>query len=70
MEYQDFASKIFCLTVRKTFVGESFAVAIISAAEKVWRRGGGVSRFSVENFISPSAGNFRRGNLYCCIFFR
>ena len=30
------------------------------------KRGGGVSRFSVENFLSHSAENFRRGILYCC----
>ena len=28
-EYQDFPSKISCLTVRKIFVGESFTVALI-----------------------------------------
>ena len=30
---------------------------------------GGVSRFSVENFSSHSAENFRGGILYCCIDF-
>ena len=30
------------------------------------RGGGGVSRFSVENFLSHSAEIFRRGILYCC----
>ena len=64
-EYQDFPSK----TVPKFFVGESFTVALISGTEKIWRRGG-VSRFSVENFLSHSAENFRRGILYCCISFR
>ena len=64
-EYQDFP-KIFCLTVPKISVGESFTVAIISGIEKVWIREGGVSRFSVENFLSHSAENFRRGILYCC----
>ena len=44
----------------KTSVGESFTVAIISGIEKVWIRGGGggVSRFSVENFLSHSAEKF------------
>ena len=64
--YQDFPSKFFCLTVPKISVGESFIVAIISAMEKVWIREGGVSRFSVENFLSHSAENFRRGILYYC----
>ena len=59
-EYQDFLSKIFCLTVPKIFVGESFTVALISGSEKVWIGGGGVSRFSVENFLSHSAENLRR----------
>ncbi len=69
--YQDFPSKIFCLTVpTKISAGESFIVASISGIEKVWRRGGGVSRFSVENFLSHSADeNFRRRILYCCINF-
>ena len=31
--------------------------------------GGGVPKFSVENFLSHSAENFRRGMLYCCINF-
>ena len=65
-EYQDFTSKIFCLTVRKTFVGEFFTVAIIAGTEKVWI-GEGVSRFSVENFMSHSDEKFLRGILYCCI---
>ena len=30
---------------------------------------GGVSRFSVEKFLSHSAENFRRGIVYCCINF-
>ena len=33
------------------------------------KREGGVSRFSVENFLSHSAENFRREILYCCINF-
>ena len=33
------------------------------------KRGGGVSRFSVENFSSHSEENFRGGILYCCINF-
>ena len=67
--YQDFPSKVFCLTVPKISVGESFTVAIISGIEKVWIREGGASRFSVENVLSHSAENFRRGILYCCTNF-
>ena len=53
----------------KNFVGEPFSVSLLSGTEKVWIRGGGgggVSRFSVENFLSHSAEKFRRGILYCC----
>ena len=53
----------------KIFVGESFNVALFSGIEKVGIRGGGVSRFSVESFLSHSAENFCRGILYCCINF-
>ena len=40
-EYQDFPSKIFCLTEPKIFVGESFTVALSSGSEKVWIGGEG-----------------------------
>ena len=63
-----FSVKIFCLTVLKISVGESFIAALISGTEKVWGRGGGgVSRFSVETFLSHSAEHFRRGILYSSI---
>ena len=68
-EYQGFPSGYFCPTVPKIFVGESFAVASISGIAKVWIRGVGVSRFSVENFSSHSAEIFRAGIHYCCINF-
>ena len=45
----------------KISVGESFTVALISGTEKVWiRGGGGVSRYSVENFLSHSPEKVRR----------
>ena len=59
--YQDFPSKIFCLTVPKFSVVESFTVVLISGSEKVYGQEGGgwvgvgISRFSVENFLSYSA---------------
>ena len=66
-EYQDFSSKIFCLTMLKNFVGESFTVALTSGTEKVWRRGGGGYQDFPSNFFLPhSAEKFRRGILYCC----
>ena len=33
------------------------------------KKGGGVSRYSVENFLSHTAEIFRRGILYCCTIF-
>ena len=40
-EYQDFPSKIICLTLRKFSVGESFTVAVISGSEKIYGQEGG-----------------------------
>ena len=64
-----FYLEFFCLTVSKNSVGESFTNALFSDIEKVWIRagGGGVSRFSVENFLSPRVEKFRRRILYCFI---
>ena len=64
-EYQDFPSKITCLTVPKLSGGESFAIALISGIKKVWIRKGVVSRFSIEIYLSHSAEKFRRGTLWC-----
>ena len=50
--HQDFPSKIFCLTVPKNFVGQSFSVAIISGIEKVWIRRGGIKIFRRKFFVS------------------
>ena len=68
--YQDFPSKIFCLTVLKTFVEEPF-VSLYSGTENVWIGGGGclLSRFSVLKTLSHCAEIFRRGILSCCINF-
>ena len=51
-EYQDFPSKVFCLTVPKTSVGESFTVAVISGIKKLWIRGGGYQDFPSTFFVS------------------
>ena len=40
-EYQDFPSKLFCLTLPKVSVGKPFSVSLISGIGKVWKRGGG-----------------------------
>ena len=64
---QDFLSNFFCLTVPKKFVGESFSVSENFWYRKIlWMRGGGgwggrrqgVSKNSVEFYLSHSAKNF------------
>ena len=65
-KYKDFRRKIFWLTVPKNAVGEDFSLSINSGIEKIWMIGWGlvgVSRFSVENFLSHSAEKFRRATL-------
>ena len=70
-EFQDFPSKFFCLSVPKNSVGESFSVSFFSGIEKNWTRGGGgVSRFSVEIFLSLSAKKIPLGNLLVFHYFR
>ena len=68
MEYQYSLSKFFCLTMPKIFVGEPFCAVFqkYSGSEKVYGKKG-VSRFSVESFLSHSAIKFRRGTLMCCV---
>ena len=60
VEHQDFLSKCFCLTVPKTFAGETFCAVFqkISGSEIFKEKRGGVSRFSVETFLSHSAKLF------------
>ena len=43
--YQDFPSKVFCLTVPKIFVGEPFSVSLISGVEKICASEGYVTIF-------------------------
>ena len=61
-EESRFPSKIFCLTVPKNFVGEPFSLSLVSCIRKTWMSGWevGVAVFSIENFLSHSAENFRR----------
>ena len=63
-----FSSSFFCLPVRKYFVEQPFCAAFhkISGSENVYGSEGGVSRVSVETFLSHSVETFRRGILYCC----
>ena len=66
MEYQDFPSKTFCLTVTRNFVGKHFSVSLLSGAEKDWiREGLGSMKIFFRNFSSHSAEDFCRETLYC-----
>ena len=51
-EYQDFPSKIFCLTVPKNFVGQPFSVSLISGIEKTLCFRGLCHDFASEKFFS------------------
>ncbi len=51
-EYQDFPSKIFCLTVPKKFVGEPLSVSLISGIEKIYASEGYVRIFRPIFFVS------------------
>ena len=70
-EYQDFPSKFFCLRLPKNFVEEPFCAVFqkFSGSEKVYGAEGmgRVSSFSVENFLSLSAEDFRKGTLVSCV---
>ena len=58
----DFPSKFFCLTVPRIFVGEPFCAVFhkIFGIEKVYaQEWDGVPRFSVDNFLSHGAEEFR-----------
>ena len=61
--------QIFCLTVPKSFVGESFTVALISGTEKVWIKEGGSIKIFRQIFFVSKCRNFRRGIFYSCIIF-
>ncbi len=48
-----YSVEVFCFTVPKNFVWESFTVAIVSGTENIWIRGGGGYRdFPSEFFVS------------------
>ena len=54
-EVSRFPSKIFCLTVSKSAVGEPFSLSSISGIEKVWMRecrGRSVKLFRRKFFVS------------------
>ena len=66
VEYQDFPTKIFCLTVPKNFVGEPFSVSLISGIKKFYASEGYVKIFR-RKFLSHSTETFRRGTLLCYV---
>ena len=53
-EYQDFPSKIFCLTVPKISVGETFRASLFSGTKKVYELEGGegIKIFRPNIFVS------------------
>ena len=67
MEYQDFPSKTFGLTVLRNFVGKPFSVSLLSVAEEVWMREGGVSCFLSTIFCLTVPKNFV-GEPFCAVF--
>ena len=70
MGYQDFESKLFCNTTPKTLARYPCVLCFnkLPVAKKIMdKREGGISRFSVENFLSHNAENFRKGTI-CVVF--
>ena len=67
-EYQNFPSKIFCLTVPENFVGEPFSVSLISGIEKVYVSEGYVTIFRRNFILSHSTETFRKGTLVLLCF--
>ena len=61
--YHNFPLKNFRLILPKTFVGESYCFSENFWFQKVVWMKRGVSRFSVENFLSQSAEKLRKGTL-------
>ncbi len=62
--YQVFPSKIFCLTAPKIFVRETSSISLIPRTRKSLDKKGGVSRFSVEIFLSHGAEKFPNGESF------
>ena len=66
VEYQDFPSQVFCVTLPKNFVGEPFIVSLFSVIEKSYASEGYVTIFC-RFFLSHSTETFRRRTVLCCI---
>ena len=65
--YQDFPSKIFCLTVPKVSVGEPLKVALISGSENVWIGGGEYQDFPSKIFCLTVPKHFAEAP-FCAVF--
>ena len=67
--YHNFPSKIFCLTVPKIFVGESFSVSLISGIEKIYASEGYTTIFDFLSifFCLTVPKNFV-GEPFCAVF--
>ena len=65
-EYQEFPSKIFCLTVPKNFVAESFSVSLTSGIQKIYATEGYLTIFCRKCFVSQCR-KISRGSLLCCV---
>ena len=66
--YLVFPSESFCLTVPNSFAGEPFVLCFrtFPVTKKIMDKRG-VSKISVEIFLSYSAEKFRRVSLLCCV---
>ena len=53
-EYQELVSRIFCLTLPKTFIVEPFSVSLFSAIKKIWALEGFVMFFRRKVFASQN----------------
>ena len=65
----DFSSNFFVSQYRKTSQGNHSVLCfgMFPVANKFMDKKGGVSKLSVENFLSHSAKKFRKGTLPCCV---
>ena len=66
-EYQNFTSKIFCLTLPKNFVGEPFSVSLVSGIEKFLCFGGLCHDFSSKIFCLTVPEHFVE-EPFCAVF--
>ena len=68
VEYQDFPSKKFCLTVPRNFVGRPFSVSLLSGAEKVWIRERGEYQGFLSKIFCLRVPKFFVGEPFCSVF--